>query len=257
MFSAALSQPCDFRQEREDEYMRIIGKYSKSEQGLFPKMVGAIVDAFEKERFADILGDMYMQLELGNHWKGQFFTPYNVTLMMSKMTIGDKKTDIEKNGYTTITDPCCGGGAMLIAAAQSLCEQEINYHHHALFVAQDIDPVVARMCYIQLALLGCPGYVIIGNSLTQPGTGHVLFPSTGKIVPDAPDADIWYLPFFFTEVWHWRRAFVKMDILCNPTGISETAEPPKKEAPEEASSPISPIKVQEKSKSVYEQLSLF
>jgi len=114
---------------------------------------------------------------------------------------------------------------MLIAAAQSCYDEEVNYQRDVLFVAQDVDPVVARMCYIQLALLGCPGYVIIGNSFTQPMTGHPLFPTTGKATPNTPDADIWYLPFFFTDIWHWRRAFVKMDILCNPTGISETAEP--------------------------------
>ncbi|MGP0897066.1 SAM-dependent DNA methyltransferase, partial [Serratia sp. CY83726] len=30
----------------------------------------------------------------------------------------------------------------------------------------DIDPVAARMCYIQLSLLGIPARVVIGNSLT-------------------------------------------------------------------------------------------
>ena len=34
-----------------------------------------------------------------------------------------------------------------------------------ILVAQDIDPLVAKMCYIQLSLLGCSGVVIIGNTL--------------------------------------------------------------------------------------------
>jgi len=88
-------------------------------------------------------------------------------------------------------------------------------------------------------------------------TGHPLFPTTGKATPDTPDADIWYLPFFFTEVWELRRIFAQVSMICNPAGISETAEPPEKEATEEASSPISPTKAKAKSNSDYEQLSLF
>ena len=34
-----------------------------------------------------------------------------------------------------------------------------------VFVAQDIDLTVALTCYVQLTLLGCAGYVIVGNSL--------------------------------------------------------------------------------------------
>ena len=57
--------------------------------------------------------------------------------------------------------------------------EEINYQQNAYFVAQDIDPLVAKMCYIQLSLLGCPGVVIIGNTLegeqAKESTGIHLF----------------------------------------------------------------------------------
>ena len=34
-----------------------------------------------------------------------------------------------------------------------------------LFVAQDIDPLVCKMCYIQMCCIGVPGVVVVGNSL--------------------------------------------------------------------------------------------
>lgn len=176
MAAAAFSQACDFRQEREDEYLQIIKKYDKSERDLFPQMLAEIIESFERERFADILGDLYMQLEMGNKWKGQFFTPYHISKMMASVIDENIESKIKEEGYISVNDPCCGGGAMLIAFAEHCFKQEVNYHNHVLFVAQDIDPVVAKMCYIQMSLLGMPGYVIIGNSLTHPPTGHTLLP---------------------------------------------------------------------------------
>ena len=219
MAAAALSQPCDFRQEREDEYLQIIKKYDKSEQDLFPQSLAEIIESFEQERFADILGDLYMQLEMGNKWKGQFFTPYNICHMMAQMSASNVKAEIEEKGYMSVNDPCCGGGAMLIAFAENCFKQEVNYHNHVLFAAQDIDPVVAKMCYIQMSLLGMAGYVIIGNSLTQPPTGNTLFPIPGKATPSTPEADIWYTPFWFKDVWHYRRLWASISAITGkPNG---------------------------------------
>ena len=42
------------------------------------EILNIIVMALENEPEQDFLGKMYMNLNLGNHWKGQFFTPYNI-----------------------------------------------------------------------------------------------------------------------------------------------------------------------------------
>lgn len=187
MSAAAISQPLQWIQAREDEYLRRIGKYDKKTQDMFPEMFAAIVNALEQEGHADVLGSIYMQLELGNHWKGQFFTPYNVSLCMARMNATNVAAEVEAKGFITVNDPCCGGGAMLIAFAQACKEQDVNYQNSVLFVAQDIDPVVARMCYVQMSLLGMPGKVIIGNSLTnEPG-------------------DYWFTPFYYLSGFAWRR----------------------------------------------------
>ena len=89
---------------------------------------------------------------------------------------------------------------MLMAFA-NVCKDDIdiNYQRSVLFVGQDIDEVVAKMCYIQISLLGCPGYVVVGNSLSEPICGTTIEPSYKK-----PE-NIWFTPLYFTDVWTLRR----------------------------------------------------
>ena len=187
--AAALAQPTLWVQKREDEYIKRAKQYNIKTQELFTRMFAEIVLAFEQEGCVDILGDMYMQLELFNKWTGQYFTPSHLCELMAKMTEGDMKAEVEKQGYISVCDPCCGGGAMLIAFAKNALEQGINYQRDVLFVGQDIDPVVARMCYISMALLGMPGYVIVGNSLLM----------------DTQNWEYWFTPMYFVNGFSWRK----------------------------------------------------
>jgi len=189
MSAAALSQPMDFRQKREDEYLRRINTYDKETQALFPEMFGELALAFEKERFGDILGDIYSSLELTNTRDGQFFTPYHICRFMAAVQ-GDTDgltAEIERKGYIAVSDPCCGAGAMLIAFAEHCMDCGINYQQSVLFVAQDIDPAAALMSYVQMSLLGMAGYVIIGNS---------LIPSDSY--------DVWFTPTYYLHGFYYR-----------------------------------------------------
>ena len=98
------------------------------------------------------------------------------------------REDREK-GYLSVSDPACGAGAMLIAFANVSREQGINFQQKVLFVAQDIDVTATRMCYLQLADLGCPAIVICGDSLAKPGF-H-------------PDNNVWYTPFYYLNEWRF------------------------------------------------------
>jgi type I restriction-modification system DNA methylase subunit len=95
-----------------------------------------------------------------------------------------------------VNDPACGAGALLIAFAGVCRAAGINYQTSIEFVAQDIDFTAAMMCYIQLSLLGCPGYVIVGNSLARPPKEEL-----------SEEYDIWYTPLYFSELWCRRRVF--------------------------------------------------
>lgn len=192
---------------REKEYMAVQSKYTQKEMQIISQLLALTVMALEREPWQDFLGSLYMNLDLGNHWKGQFFTPYNVTKMMARMIIGNLEQQVSEKGYVSVNDCACGAGATLIAAAEEACAQlgktKHNWQNHVLFFAQDIDVVTAKMCYIQLSLLGCAGAVKIGNSLTDP------------MCMGESDENYWYTPMWFSEVWYYRRLWRQMDMMCN------------------------------------------
>ena len=204
---------------REKEYTQCIERLGSVE--VAAEILNIIVMALENNPEQDFLGKMYMNLNLGNHWKGQFFTPYDVCKMMSLITVGNVDRQIEEQGYISICDPACGAGATLIAATNTLKRSKYNFQNHVLFVGQDVDRVVAQMCYIQMSLLGCAGYICVGNTLTNPMTGAALFPNENE------EQEMWYTPMFFSDVWNLRRMFRKVSYLTSQ--ISVTAQKSKKE----------------------------
>lgn len=201
-----------YREAREQAYLARAKKYRKEDLDAIASMLGAVAVGIEQNPNQDFLGEMYMGLGLGNDHAGQFFTPYHVCHLMAEMSAGDGLiAQIEDQGWVSANDPCCGGGALLLAFANVCREKEINYQTSVLFVAQDLDPTVAMMCYIQLSLMGCAGYVKVGNSLTDPLThygGNVLF--------QAGEENLWYTPMFFRDVWNYRRLWAQVDALLAP-----------------------------------------
>lgn len=227
---------------REKTYMSIASKYKPRALDNFAKMFAAIVETMDANPDQDCLGELYMGLELGNQKSGQFFTPYHVCQMMARMSNDDVKAKIEAQGWVSVNDCACGAGATLIAFANE-CRRpgvDINYQTSVLFIAQDIDLVTGCMCYIQLSLLGCPGYVVIGNTLTDPGLsldGRGLIPVHGE--------NIWYTPFYFTDIWHYRRQWWRISSLFrNPAADAPESTP----APAEQRKPEAPKFHKEKPK---------
>lgn len=47
-------------------------------------------------------------------------------------------------------------------------EDPSDWQNHILLVGQDIDHIAGLMCYIQLSVLGVPGFVKIGDTLADP-----------------------------------------------------------------------------------------
>ena len=198
----ALDRQGETHDAREKEYLSIINRYPKAEQQIFPELLAKLVEALEEEPEQDFLGEMFMSLELGSHWKGQFFTPYSICQLMAAITIDSRADQIAVRGWTSINDPCCGAGALLIAARNEMAKRGLG-PRQALYVAQDIDRTAALMCYLQLSLLGCAGYVVVGDTLTQPSVGP-----TGSPLLIAPAEG--------QEVWAYRVQFEKVKWLTMP-----------------------------------------
>lgn len=201
---------------REKEYAQCVERLGSVEAAA--KILNIIVMALENNPDQDFLGRMYMNLNLGNHWKGQFFTPYDICKLMSKMTVDSADKRIDERGYISICDPACGAGATLIAAANTMKGSKYNFQNHVLFVGQDVDRVVAQMCYIQLSLLGCAGYICVGNTLTNPLTGSELFPQ------ERDGQELWYMPMFQSDVWKWRKIFRSLGKMCGTVTTEKTVE---------------------------------
>ena len=109
----------------------------------------------------------------------------------------------------------------------------MDWTTQALFVAQDIDRTAALMCFIQLSLLGCAGYVVIADSLIYPISGSALIPKF------LPEHDVWFMPcLFLTPEWtlrtmRERRGAVAPSVPCEKCEImEEKAEVIAKKAPE-------------------------
>jgi type I restriction-modification system DNA methylase subunit len=126
-------------------------------------------------KYTDVLGALFHELELHNKYKGQFFTPMHVCTLMGALVGVDKK-DIEEHGYTTMNEPCCGSGAMILGFINSMIDAKLNHQKQLLVIAQDIDIKCVHMTYLQLALAGVPAVVIHGNTLTLEEWSHWFTP---------------------------------------------------------------------------------
>ena len=200
--------PTPERTEREDRYLSIIRSYEKEEQEIFPQLLSVVSMAFEDNPKQDFLGNLYTALNLNQHQKGQFFTPYHICEFMAEVQNGgDLKSEVEKKGLISVSDPACGAGALLIAFANSARAHGVNYQEKVLFVAQDIDATAAKMCYIQLTLLGCSACIIIGDSLVKPGF-H-------------PDNEVYYTPMYFLNSWRFCEKTRTEEISANGA-VAET-----------------------------------
>lgn len=211
MSACAISNAVDkaHREEREEKYKTLQKKYTDAEMQSMAEMLGMVVAALEENPDQDLLGEIFMALGLGNDHAGQFFTPYDVCKVMSAMTGENIVAEVECQGWASVCDSACGAGALLVAFANECKRKGINYQTNILFVAQDIDYAVGMMCYIQLSLLGCAGYVVIGDSLAHPVTAY---DRRGLIPRD--EGNVWYTPMFFRYVWTCRRALAQMGMMC-------------------------------------------
>ena len=186
--AAAVFSKLDLNQaeRREEEYLSCTRRYNKDELALFPQMLAELTMGMEAYP-RDILGETFMMLDLGNAYRGQFFTPYELCQAMAQLQLSEVTQEtIDKQGFITIQEPACGAGAMVIAAAMYLLEKGINYQQCVHVTAIDVDATAAMMAFVQFSLLHIPATVVNGNSLTLQEYDH------------------WYTPAHIIDLWGAR-----------------------------------------------------
>ena len=235
--------------ERTKTYQTIISKYSDAEQNKFAELLAEVIMGMEQNPDQDFLGELYMLCELGNDASGQFFTPYDVCRCMVEIS-GGSDPAAENAGFFSVSDPACGAGALLIAFANLCRRKNICYHDKVLFVAQDIDLIAGLMCYIQLSLMGCAGYVVIGDTLINPCTAY----DKKGLLPAGNPERIWFTPLFSDGIWYGRRLAAQMDLLISgssrksPENVNSFTEKPKKVADSPAKDTKKPCSLTEPAK---------
>ena len=160
MFALTLAQQVDYKQNREDEYLMAAKKYTEQQLRIMAQANGLLIEWAEEE-MTDMLGDIYMHLEISSSHLGQFFTPYHLCLLMARMAADGEEKEV-------VNEPSCGAGGNVIAFAQALREKGINYQEKMVAVCQDLDVKAVYMCYIQLFLYGIPAVVFQSNTLLDP-----------------------------------------------------------------------------------------
>lgn len=182
----AYSNICDEAQakEREERYLDIIKSYKPEQVAHIAMILALIVMEMEKEP-QDILGRVFMELDLGSKWTGQVFTPQNLADMLAELPF--KEDEIKEKGYITVMEPAVGGGVTIIGLVKAMLREGYNPQKQLLVVCGDIDIKAVHMTYIQLSMLGIPAVVRHQDTLTQ------------------ETMSTWYTPNYILDLWRYKN----------------------------------------------------
>ena len=111
--------------------------------------------------FRDILGTLFMRLDLKSVQAGQYFTPFCIAQMMAKMTFDREEflRLVKERGSVSVCDPAAGSGVMLLAFAKAVHDSLGRDGTDRLrLYGMDIDIRCVSMCRIQLRMNGLDGF---------------------------------------------------------------------------------------------------
>ena len=128
-----------WREEREARYRSVAEKYHSMELDIFAKMITEVTLGLNENPEQDFLGELFMALDLGNEWRGQFFTPYDVCRAAAEISARNVEAESKVQSWVSVNDPACGAGAMLIAFANVCKSKGVNYQNDLSKPAQSID----------------------------------------------------------------------------------------------------------------------
>jgi len=213
MAACSLHNAVQKDEAREEEYLRIIAGYKKPDQEAFAKLLGCLIQALDPEP-RDILGPLYMELEIANKDAGQFFTPPELSELMANLTFGDMCSKLETQPFITAGEPACGAGGMILALIKVMIAKGYNPSQHLWVQCIDVDRNAALMCYTQLSLWNVPAEIIVGNTLSW------------------DIREVWYTPAHNLGLWKYRlrRNNESLEVEASDTEQSAPHAPPPKAA---------------------------
>ena len=217
--ATALHNGAVMDEARETEYLDLIGTYDRADIDVFPKLLGLLVQLLEPEP-RDILGPLYMELEIASRDQGQFFTPPELSELMARMTFGPEMlTRLGHDPFITVSEPASGAGGMVLSLVKVMTEQGYDPAQRLWVQCVDIDRLSALMCYVQLSLWNVPAEVIVGNSLSL------------------ETREVWHTPAHYAGFWNARlarHARQSAEASAQAEQVTPLSEPTSTETPEDS-----------------------
>lgn len=155
--------------ERAAELMRqqeqASAKYTQQDIRAMEAMLGVAQAALSKGG-RDFLGEACGLMGALDGGVGQFFTPFEVSQMLVRMTAPDIAAIVRDQGHFRGADPAAGSGGLLVALADH-CES-VGVDLRDVFVeGVELVPSTYHMLFVQLSLRGVAARAVCGNTLTQ------------------------------------------------------------------------------------------
>ncbi len=170
MMALSFAQAVWYEEKRETEYKEIVNRYTQEELAKLFEATAYLWEWAEQE-MTDMLGYIYMHLDLGSKSHGQFFTPYHICKLMAKIPEYEE-------GLIKVNEPTCGAGGNIIALAEALKDKGLNYQQIMRATLQDIDTKAVYMSYVQMCIYGIPAVVFQSDTLQDPNGNNS---STGRL----------------------------------------------------------------------------
>jgi hypothetical protein len=145
--------------------LKITRGYKRDQLTEFSVLLSKLVTLLDEEP-QDVLGPLYMELELGNTQAGQFFTPHEISELMAKVIYGEELKTLNRP-FITLSEPACGAGGMVLAFVKVMISHGHDPAKRVWVHCQDVDRTAALMCYLQLSLWNVPARVVVGNTLSM------------------------------------------------------------------------------------------
>lgn len=150
-------------------------KYTPEDIRTMEAMLGVAQAALSKGG-RDFLGEACGLMGALDGGVGQFFTPFEVSQMLVRMTAPDIAAIVRDQGHFRGADPAAGSGGMLVALADH-CES-VGVDLRDVFVeGVELVPSTYHMLFVQLSLRGVAARAVCGNTLTQQVSQHEYTPA--------------------------------------------------------------------------------
>ena len=171
---------------REKYYNTILRKYTDEqihEISLCIFDLGLLVNSSKN----DVLGKVTAKLGKFDSALSQVMTPSHISCLMAELSsvgLGSTyKEEVTKDGYTSVVDICSGTGSLLLGSFKTHISKGLA-PNTLLVMATDIDDMMVKMCYIQLAMAGASAIVKQVDAMGPDGLNTV------------GNHSVWYTPLY-------------------------------------------------------------